>query len=292
MGIDAKKGDGIAEAGSVLGEAIGAVVIGEVNPVGMSRETFSDSPDLLFHGAGEEFEWRRDFDYAHKDANQHSQKAGRGFYATPSRADAVLFSEAFGAGETPVVLEMLPHKAKVFDFRVEDKEKNANVPEDMLGGYIDYCKRLYEEKWGEYGDEEDREFIDAHADEVDMPDEARRANPQSFEDMFATIPSPHSEEKAMRINRIVGYGEAGYYLQMLESHKGKGIDLREMLSLDGNASNSEYASDKFRNFMLEQGYDGIIYIEGGDHPDHVAPVSYVFYNLEKIGTYDAWNSGE
>lgn len=61
-----------------------------------------------------------------------------------------------------------------------------------------------------------------------------------------------------------------------------------MLSVEGDPKESKYASKIFSDFMLTEGYDGIIYIEGGDHPEHKAPVSFVFYNLDKIGTYDTW----
>jgi hypothetical protein len=44
--------------------------------------------------------------------------------------------------------------------------------------------------------------------------------------------------------------------------------------------------------MLSQNYDGIVYNEGGDHPDQEHTTSYVFYNPEKIGTYETWHQDE
>ena len=40
--------------------------------------------------------------------------------------------------------------------------------------------------------------------------------------------------------------------------------------------------------MQKEGYDGIIYIEGGDIPEQKNPTTYVFYDLEKVGTFESW----
>lgn len=45
----------------------------------------------------------------------------------------------------------------------------------------------------------------------------------------------------------------------------------------------------FSDFMREEGYDGVIYNEGGEGQEGKGGASYVFYNLSKIGTYESWN---
>ena len=45
----------------------------------------------------------------------------------------------------------------------------------------------------------------------------------------------------------------------------------------------------FSDFMLEEGYDGLVYNEGGEGTQGKGGTSYVFYNLKKIGTYESWH---
>ena len=70
----------------------------------------------------------------------------------------------------------------------------------------------------------------------------------------------------------------------------KGVDLREMLSANGDGNISEFGSKLFRKFMLDSGYNGIIYIEGGDHPDQPYSPSHVFFNLQNLGDYTTWHT--
>ncbi len=62
------------------------------------------------------------------------------------------------------------------------------------------------------------------------------------------------------------------------------FDLRELL---GN--NGESISHIFSRFMKKCGYDGLIYIEGGESTEARNTPSFVFYNLSKVGTYESWN---
>lgn len=270
-------------------EAVGEVIIGSVNPVAISKEDFLNNPELLHHGAGKEFVFRRDYDYqTEQRVSIHSHTVGKGFYTTPNLNDAQLFSEAFGA-ESPIIVSILPYQAKMFDFRTKDLEHNAKVPKEMFKDYYNSLKADYEKKWGGYDPTEDNEFVTSHP--ADEPDEEKRANPTTFEDMFATKPTADFEESSKRIKRLHDYTDEYNYLTILGSKiKSRAdVDLREMLALLGDPKNREYASKIFRDFMRSQGYDGIIYLEGGDHPDQVKPASFVFYNLDKIGTYETWN---
>ena len=44
----------------------------------------------------------------------------------------------------------------------------------------------------------------------------------------------------------------------------------------------------FSDFMREEGYDGLVYNEGGEGHQAKGGTSYVFYNLDTIGTYESW----
>jgi len=46
----------------------------------------------------------------------------------------------------------------------------------------------------------------------------------------------------------------------------------------------------FRDFMLSEGYDGLICNEASEKTPDKNATAYVFYNLDKIGTYEAWHS--
>jgi hypothetical protein len=48
----------------------------------------------------------------------------------------------------------------------------------------------------------------------------------------------------------------------------------------------------FTNFMKSLGFDGLIYIEGGEGPNRKDHNSFVFYNLKKVGTYEYWQKNK
>jgi len=204
----------------------------------------------------------------------------------------MLFSEAFGAKEQPVVIEVLPYGARMYDFRTRNMLKNAPVSNELFTRYVEYIQLDFDNNWNGYDPKEDMDFLKTHPPD-DVPDEVRQSNPVTFEDSFATKPGPNTEERNLRSGRWNDYNDAQRYLSILRSKQAenKAVDLREMLSLMGDPSASEYASQYFHDFMLSQGFDGAIYIEGGDHPEQVRPVSFVFFNLGKLGTYETWNSG-
>ncbi len=277
MGVDSNTGT--TEILATVDKPVGLMVLGERNPVGMTREGFSSDPGLLFHGTKELFEFKRGFDYS-KGGGSHSWTIGEGFYTTPERYDAKLFSLAFDARE-PVVLEFLPFQAKVFDFRqVSDLKKNAYVPSDMLTGYVEYYSAIYNEKWGNYDPKEDDEFIRTHpSGKIKQP-----PTDATFLDYFKSEETQFDEERSIRSKKSFSYLIASQYLVILRNFTDKKVDLREMLSVKGDPQVSEYACKFFRDFILTEGYDGIVYVEGGDHPEHQlrGPASVVFFNLEKI----------
>lgn len=247
-----------------LDEPIGEIMLGSVNPVGLSQTEFRSSPDLLFHGALQDFSFSQYFNYEGFN-NPGSHTIGQGFYATSERNDAFLYAtrrSPFVQGQ--VVVEVLPYQAKMFDFRsLQDVRRNAPVPYALVSEYRDFCQEKFHKRFDGYDIEGDVSFINT---------------------------SEFGDERTKRVVRFSRYNNLRRYIAVLNTFTdNKAIDLREMLSLIGQAYQSEFASDLISDFMLSKDYDGLIYIEGGDHPDHKNPVSYVFFNLKKVGNYETWN---
>lgn len=226
---------------------IGDRIIGTVDPRTLSREEFEKSPDLLFHGAKEGFEFQRKI-----ISGPNSQTVGQGFYTTDDRNNAELYSKIRNSfrGET-VVISVLPYQARVLDLRAKsDPRINAPVPLELAVEYRDFIVALIKKQF---------------------PDEF----PGSSIDYRRTFAYRNLAEHRSNLNKLI--------------FSGKPIDLRVMLSLLGEAKHSEYGGAFFTEFMQGKGYDGLVYNEGGDHPNQKHTTSYVFYNLEKIGTFETWN---
>ena len=231
-------------------EPIGDVVIGKVDPRTLSRVEFERSSELLFHGAESDFAFQRKI-----ISGPNSQTIGDGFYTTDDKKNAEFYSNIRKSfkGE-PVILSLLPYKAKMLDFRTKDNPTiNAPVSPDFIIEYRDFIISIIKSQF----------------------------------------PNGQPDFKT-------DYQKA-YYFQNLSNYRstlnklifgGKPIELRQILSLEGNATNSEFGASFFTDFMLKKGYDGVISNEGGDHPDQRHTTSYVFYNLEKLGTYDVWHTDE
>lgn len=118
--------------------------------------------------------------------------------------------------------------------------------------------------------------------------------PKDLEFINSTSSSTDSEvlkDRTKRIKMIMYRSNLGKYLSKLLGYlrENSQIGLRQMLSLTGEASNSEFAAELFPKFILGKGYDGLISIEGGDDTRQKNPTSFVFFNLTKIGTYESWH---
>lgn len=236
---------------------IGERVIGTVDPHTLSREQFSQAPDLLFHGALSEFEFDQDTDYR-KFSFTNSATIGNGFYATNDKENAALYSRIRKSYErspsAPVVIEVLPFQAKVLDLRASSNPGiNAPVPSGLAQEYRTYINNYYASRF-----------------------------PEGYTPDFSTRPLPKDSTDFMSLN---SYRSA---LNKLFK-EGKPIELRSMLSSDGSPGKSENAAPYFTGFMLDKGFDGLVYNEGGDSVDQKHTTSYVFYNLENVGTYDSWH---
>lgn len=252
-------------------EPIGDIVIGNVDPKTLTKEQFEQSSGLLFHGAGKDFSFSQEFRYE-DFLNPGSHTIGSGFYATDRKEEAEKYSQA-RRGERIVVVSILPYQARMLDLRARDNPGiNAPVPQDFFESYLEFIKEDFQSRWGGYNSREDSDFINLH-----KPDD----------EVFA-------DERMKRVNRFWQYHFAQTYLGVLRRLKQsqKPVELRSMLSIFGEAGISEYASLLFPKFMIQRGYDGVIYIEGGDISGQSKPTSYAFFNLKKIGTYETWHHQE
>lgn len=239
-------------------EAIGARILGEIDPRLLSQEQFEQSPDVLFHGSAQEVKFSPDFDYTSHDYlrdNDGSATLGFGFYAIANRTEAENYSLVRQADKEaqPKVTSILPHEARVLDLRQEgDVTKNAPIPNELALQWKDTY----------------RAYLDTR---------------------------PPREESSMtgEILNSLEQKYAEYLDQVVELEK---VDLRQLLGTAPlrleKAKSPNHGSPPwatlFSDFMVAEGYDGLIYNEGGEGKDGQGGASYVFYNLEKIGTYESW----
>lgn len=142
-----------------------------------------------------------------------------------------------------------------------------------------------------------------------LPFQARVLDLRATIDVDLNAPVPHNLAEAWakafvsylakrkpregNIGQIFAGFEVQYAVFLEKLLKRKAIDLRVLL---GTTSDRELGSPNvstppwmhmFADFMRQQGYDGVVYNEGGEGWGNVV-ASYVFYNVEKIGTYESW----
>lgn len=236
-------------------EAVGIRVLGESDPKRMTREQFGQSPDLLFHGTPRPMRFLPEYDYRSQEYlanNDGSTTLGFGFYAIDNFAEASNYSviRQFRAEAEPIVVSVLPHEAHVLDLRQKDKlAKNAPIPRELAQKWKDRFLRHLQTRPPREGN------IGAIFDSLE-------------------------QEYAQYLDKALALDE---------------IDLRVLLS---TAPSKQIKSKNlpsppwtmlFSDFMLEEGYDGLVYNEGGEGAKGKGGTSYVFYNLKKIGTYESYH---
>jgi len=239
-------------------EAVGVRILGESDPRKMSRDEFEQSPDLLFHGSSKPMRFSQEFDYRSHEyltENDGSATLGFGFYSTDDREEAENYSivRQNYTGE-PIVVCILPFRARVLDLRQKNNlEKNAPVP---------------------------REFASAWKERFLCYLKTRPPREGNIGEIFNSL----EQEYAQYLDRVLAL---------------PAIDLRVLL---GTAPSRQVKGPLnlpsppwvmlFSDFMLERGYDGLVYNEGGEGPERRGGASFVFYNLKKIGTYESWHEKE
>lgn len=238
-------------------EAIGIRILGESDPKLLTREEFETSSDLLFHGTACPVSFSPEYNYRSQEYitnNDGSTTLGFGFYSTDDKQEASAYSIARQnvSDVEPIVISILPYQANVLDLRQKnDPRKNASIPKELA------------QKWK-----------------------------VSFLNHLKIRPL-----RKGNIGAILDSVEYKYVEYLNSVLKLDEIDLRVLLGTAPSGTKQietlNYPSPPwtilFSDFMITQGYDGLVYNEGGEGLKFNGGASYVFYNLKKIGTYESWN---
>lgn len=241
---------GIKEATTHL-LPIGERTIGTADPKTLSEESFNQSSELLYHAAAKPFAFSQDVDYT-TFIGPYSATVGSGLYTTDDLAAVQKYIEVrkISQGAEPVLMRFHPYEARIYDMRAQGNESiNAPVPRSIFEDYRQFVINYYKSKF---------------------PNGAPAYGTPNW-----NLHDSLREHKS--------------YLNQLFFGEPKDIDLREMLSSNGQPGDSEKGALTFTQYMLDKGYDGLVYNEGGDGWTESAP-SYVFYNPKKVGTFETWQN--
>ncbi len=120
--------------------------------------------------------------------------------------------------------------------------------------------------------------------------------PHELAEAWRTAFMKYFREKKPREGNIAAIFDAQEidYVSFLErALKESAIDLRVLLGTMGSVKlkspniTSPTWAYMFSDFMMQQGYDGVVYNEGSEGWGNTV-ASFVFYNLKKNGTYESW----
>ena len=231
-------------------EAIGPKIIGHQNPDQLTPEQFKKSPDLLFHGSSSPFKFSPDFDYSsseYLDNNDGSQTLGEGFYLTPSKKAASDYSSVRQVKPQPetYVTEILPFEAKMLDLRNKHHlNENAPVSADFFTQWHEKIKQSHQTS---SSSENTPWYIHEMEEEY-----------LSYLEKLSSLPSL-PDLRVMLGTTISPYPE----IPTLNFPSPPWMKL-------------------FSEFIIEQGYDGLIYNEGSEKKGQPQNPSYIFYNLKKL----------
>lgn len=260
-------------------EIVGVRVMGNVDPRGLTRQEFQSLPEKVYHGHGTEGGMRYDPNYDYDsdefvEVNQSSATLGQGLYATDSLSEAQNYSVmriSRSASENPniptVIETLVPYQAKMLDLRSKaDLNENGLFPREVADSWKSYYL--------------------------------------SFMEYLEENISQQSGSNSSKIPEVYKYfyknGLFGRYQELIDEVISSGrLDLRNLLGTGSSEGFSNSFSDLgyppwmplFSEFMKKSGFDGVVYNESGDASHFGRAPSYVFYNLNKVGTYDSWQSG-
>lgn len=188
-------------------------------------------------------------------SGSNSATIGLGFYTTDDLVNAEEYSRIrLNYKGNPTIIKILPYQARMLDQRSSNNHR-INTPVS-----IDFARDY-------------RDFVVARIKSL-YPD----GRPSLESDQQGALFYQDLSNYRNVLNRLIFSGEP--------------IQLRQLLSIFGTERDSEFGAEYFTDFMLEKGYDGLIYNEGGDSPSQKHTTSFVFYNPDKIGTFEAWHQGE
>lgn len=243
---------GRIETDEKASKPFGKRIIGLENPENMSREQFLNSQELLFHGSREPIEYNPKFVYD-KDfysTQDGSLTLGTGFYTTPDKEQAENYSFVRQAGTEKETLHTISLLPK--------NAEMLDLRDKTNSEFNSFLPREIFEKWRE-------KFVRYYKSQD-------RSKLPWYEEKFETTYLQHLDKLAEYPN----------------------VDLRSMLwtGADKNVPDGWYPSppwvELFSDFMRDEGYDGVIYIEGGEGEKNKAAPTFCFFNTEVIDTYEGW----
>lgn len=246
--------EGTAEtAEQGLGKIIGETIVGQIDPRSLTQSQFEASDNLLFHGGGVEFTYSSSGDFdSSLSADNNAADFGAGFYTTDNKQQAINYSKVRSriTRQTPVVYSFLPFKAKLLDVRDStDPGYNGALPKEFVEKWITYLENYLK-------DDKNFQHYNGFQKEVVQ---------QGISTQFL---------ERLRLD-----------LQQNKIIKIRGDNLHPGIF---NTHNNGLIDTQFRDFMLEQGYDGMIYREKGEG-EHGEPLTgYVFYNYQSVDTWSGW----
>jgi len=237
----------------ILMEPVGVRILGDKDPRTLSEEEFEHSPDTLYHGATKDFEFSPKFDYestAYGAETAGSTTIGVGLYTSKARAEAENYAIERGIpNEQFVIITFLPHQARMLDLRSNiDPSMNASFPKDLA--------QKWRTRYTEYL-------------------KTRKQQPGPLGIIIAASQAKYSDY----LDRVMALPSANLRI-LLETAPAPALKSRNRASPPWTGL--------FSHFMQQEGFDGVIYNEGGEGREARPGASYVFYNLNKVGTHKSW----
>jgi hypothetical protein len=291
----------------------GEVLVGPEDPRTMSLEEFKASPQLFYHGALFHFRIDRNWTsyYVSEDSSLIS---GSGFYTTPTRTEAEHYSSirktSLGTEPkkdlVPVVLEVMPYQAKMYDFTTgNNPEKLGAVSDQFFQEFLDFLRNTPDRKAGEQPDTDAPAWLqELHKRHHSV---WRQQQARILENISKGLAEDIPSKITINVLRYDDYRnsvpemETGLdFLDKIErdKHKDHVIDnggryrtKEGKYIVEHSSRTKKHGGELLRLFLQSKGYDGIISSVKGDDPSvQKLHLEYVFYpgSLHKIGTYDQW----
>lgn len=233
----------------------GEIILGLKDPLIMSEAEFNSSPDLLYHGAAKPFMYSPLGEFDPNDTGSDNwHDYGTGFYATDNLNQARNYSleRASQESNTPAVYAFLPHEARMLDVRsVNDPDRNGTLPKAFTEEWLDYLERFL--------NNDDNFSI--------------------FNEFLREVYQDGTRESYLERVRKALEGNKTIYIR-----SGERPDSTGLLKTTGNG----FVAPIFRDFMLSEGYGGMIYREGGEGKGGENLTGYVFYNPRVLDTWEGW----
>lgn len=233
----------------------GEVVLGFKDPRLMSEVEFNSFPDLLYHGAREEFIYStlNEFD---REKAIGSEDFGAGFYLTDDQTQARNYSIVRTSQRhirpDPIVYSFRPYQARMLDVRsIADPFQNGNLPRSFVDEWLKYLEGFLND---------DNNFSEYNEFLKEVYQEGTR------QDFLERVQKAFNENKPIYIRDSI---------------------LPDRGSIFKKGGNGKIAGT-FRDFMLSIGYDGMIYREGGEGQAAEDLTGYVFYNPRAVDTWEGW----